>query len=85
MPHLVEPLDPRSDEVLERLFLRYKRAMSLNTTAAPDLRVVDDVITARVTLYEHLVRQGWDPPPAVRRQLATDQLLLETPPTAVAG
>jgi hypothetical protein len=81
----VEPLDARPDEVLERLFVRYRRAMALNTAAAPDLRVVDDVLTARVTLYEHLVRQGWDPPQAVRRQLATDQLLLETPPSALAG
>ncbi len=74
-----------TDEVLERLFARYRRAMSLNTTAAPDLRVVDEVITARVTLYEHLVRQGWDPPPVVRRMLATALLLLVSPPTAVAG
>lgn len=28
-------------------------------------------------------RQGWDPPPAVRRQLVTDQLLLETPQSAL--
>lgn len=73
------------DEVLERLFTRYRRAMSLNTSARPDLRVVDMVLEARVALYEHLVHEGWDPPPAVRRQLETDALLLETPPTALVG
>jgi hypothetical protein len=74
-----------SDRVLERLFLRYRRAMALNSTSAPDLRVVDEVIEARVTLYEHLLHVGWDPPPLVRRQLETDRLLLEQPPSALAG
>lgn len=74
-----------SDAVLERLFLRYRRAMALNTTAAPELRVVDDVIEARVALYEHLLHHGWDPPPVVRRQLETDRLLIEQPPSALVG
>lgn len=74
-----------SDEVLERLFARYRRAMSLNTAARPDLNVVDMILEARVALYEHLVHDGWDPPPSVRRQLETDALLLETPPSALVG
>ena len=75
----------RSDEVLERLFLRYRRAMMLNTAAQRDLRLVDDVLEARVTLYEHLVHTGWDPPADVRRQLDADALLLEQPPSLVSG
>ncbi len=75
----------RSDEVLERLFLRYRRAMALNSTLRPDLRVVDQVLEARVNLYEHLVRHGWNPPASVRRQLTNDALLLEQPPSALAG
>lgn len=75
----------RQDEVLERLFLRYRRAMAMNTRAERDLRRVDDVLEARVVLYEHLVRTGWDAPESVRRQLALDALLLEQPLSLVAG
>jgi hypothetical protein len=74
-----------ADAVLERLFLRYRRAMALNTSATPELRVVDEVIEARVALYEHLVHTGWDPPASVRRQLETDALLLEQPPSLIPG
>lgn len=75
----------RQDEVLERLFLRYRRAMAMNTRAERDLSRVDDVLEARVVLYEHLVRTGWDAPESVRRQLALDALLLEQPLSLVAG
>lgn len=73
------------DEVLERLFLRYRRAMAMNAAGQRDLRRVDDVLEARVVLYEHLVRTGWDPPAGVRRQLDLDALLLEQPPSLVPG
>jgi len=73
------------DEVLDRLFQRYRSALALHRGRGNDLRVVDAVLEARVVLYEHLVRTGWDPPPDVRRQLEVDALLMEQPPTAVPG
>lgn len=73
------------DEVLERLFARYRSALALTRARRLDLTAVDAVLEARVALYEHLVATGWDAPPEVRRQLALDALLLEQPPSAVAG
>ena len=73
------------DEVLEQLFARYRRALALNRSSRVPLEVVDGVLEARVALYEHLVRTGWDAPADVRRQLAVDALLLEQPPSALAG
>jgi phage portal protein BeeE len=73
------------DEVLERLFQRYRRALALHRGPRVDLSVVDAVLEARVALYEHLVRTGWDAPHEVRRQLEIDALLLEQPPTALTG
>lgn len=77
----------RPDDVLERLFLRYRRALAENRTktAATSLAAAEAVLEARVVLYEHLVRTGWDPPHEVEHQLAVDALLLEQPPSAIAG
>ena len=75
----------QTDEVLERLFERYRGALALTRAKRLDLTAVDAVLEARVALYEHLVSTGWDPPEQVRRQLAVDALLLEQPPSAVAG
>lgn len=76
----------RSDDVLERLFSRYRRAVADNrTSTAPSLATAEAVIEARVVLYEHLVRTGWEPPHDVQQQLAVDALLLEQPPSALAG
>ncbi|GAC1444338.1 MAG: hypothetical protein NVS3B26_16100 [Mycobacteriales bacterium] len=77
----------RPDDVLQRLFERYRRAMAGHRTgsAGRSLATAEAVIEARVVLYEHLVSTGWDPPRAVRRQLAVDAMLLEQPPTALAG
>ena len=73
------------DEVLERLFARYRAALALNRSSRAPLHVVDGVLEARVALYEHLVRTGQDAPADVRRQLAGDALLLKQPPSALAG
>ena len=73
------------DEVLELLFARYRKALALNRSSRAPLHVVDAVLEARVALYEHLVRTGWDAPHDVRRQLTVDALLLEQPPSALAG
>ncbi len=81
----VAQADPGQDEVLERLFTRYRKAMALAQAQRLDLTAVDAVLEARVALYEHLVATGWDAPAQVRRQLALDALLLEQPPSAVAG
>jgi hypothetical protein len=74
-----------ADPVLEQLFARYRRALALTRAKRLDLAAVDAVLEARVTLYEHLVRTGWDPPDNVRRQLEVDALLLEQPPSTLAG
>jgi hypothetical protein len=76
-----------SDVVLERLFSRYRSALAANRvgSAGRSLATADAVLEARVLLYEHLVRTGWDAPDDVRRQLTVDALLLEQPPSAVAG
>jgi hypothetical protein len=76
-----------NDAVLERLFTRYRRALADNRTAGParSLATAEAVLEARVVLFEHLVATGWAPPPAVERQLALDALLMEQPPSLLAG
>jgi hypothetical protein len=76
-----------SDAVLERLFSRYRQALAANRTSrsTTSMATVEAVIEARVLLFEHLVSTGWAPPPGVERQLAVDALLLEQPPSALAG
>jgi hypothetical protein len=77
-----------SDPVLERLFAHYRRALAANRTAGPaarSLATAEAVLEARVVLFEHLVSTGWAPPPDVGRQLAVDALLLEQPPSLLAG
>lgn len=76
-----------SDVVLERLFARYRSALAANRvgSAGRSLATADAVLEARVLLFEHLVRTGWDAPDDVRRQLHVDALLLEQPPSALAG
>jgi hypothetical protein len=73
------------DDVLERLFARYRRALAANRSATRSLATADAVLEARVLLFEHLVRTGWEPPVEVSRQLEVDALLLEQPPSALAG
>lgn len=80
------------DRVLARLFARYRAALEANRavtratgSSRPSLECAEAVIEARVVLYEHLVATGWDAPPEVRRQLALDALLLEQPPSLLAG
>ena len=78
----------QSDAVLEKLFARYRAALAANRTAGPaakSLSTVEAVLEARVVLFEHLVATGWAPPPDVERQLAVDALLLEQPPSLLAG
>jgi hypothetical protein len=77
-----------SDPVLERLFTRYRVALAANRTGGPrtrSLATAEAVLEARVVLFEHLVSTGWAPPPDVVRQLAVDALLLEQPPSLLAG
>lgn len=73
----------QNDEVLERLFTRYRAAVLRARVPRADLAVVDAVIELRVALYEYLVGTGWDPPAEVRRQLEVDALLLEQPPSLI--
>ncbi|MDX6197420.1 MAG: hypothetical protein QOJ79_571 [Actinomycetota bacterium] len=78
----------RNDAVLERLFSRYRLALAANRTGGPrakSLATAEAVIEARVLLFEHLVSTGWAAPPDVKRQLAVDALLLEQPPSLLAG
>ena len=74
------------DPVLEKLFARYRRAVAANRAArsARSLATAEAVLEARVVLYEHLVHTGWEPPADIERQLASDALLLEQPPSLVA-
>ena len=75
------------DVVLDRLFARYRSALAANriSTGSRSLATADAVLEARVCLYEHLVATGWDAPREVRQQLQVDQLLLEQPPSLLAG
>jgi hypothetical protein len=75
------------DVVLERLFLRYRKALAANRpgSAGRSLASAEAVLEARVVLYEHLVRTGWQPPQEVAHQLSVDVLLLEQPPSLLAG
>lgn len=77
-----------NDAVLERLFSRYRTALASNRIAGPaakNLATAEAVLEARVVLFEHLVATGWAPPPDVQRQLAVDAMLLEQPPSLLAG
>ena len=75
-----------TDPVLDRLFARYRAALAANRKGTSrSLASADAVLEARVCLYEHLVATGWDAPSEVRRQLQVDQLLLEQPPSLLAG
>ena len=77
-----------SDAVLERLFTRYRLAIAANRMAGPaarSLATAEAVLEARVVLFEHLVATGWTAPADVERQIAVDALLLEQPPSLLAG
>ena len=75
-----------TDPVLERLFARYRAALAANRPGGSrSLGTADAVLEARVCLYEYLVATGWDAPGEVRQQLSLDQLLLEQPPSLLAG
>jgi hypothetical protein len=75
------------DPALQRLYDRYRTVMAAHRAQRPSasLPSAEAVIEARVMLYEHLVRTGWDAPEVVRRQLALDALLIEQPPSALTG
>jgi hypothetical protein len=75
------------DSALQRLYDRYRAVMAAHRAQrrAASLPSAEAVIEARVMLYEHLVRTGWDAPEVVRRQLALDALLIEQPPSALTG
>ncbi|MCA1710095.1 MAG: hypothetical protein LC789_00035 [Actinobacteria bacterium] len=78
---------PDPDLVLSKLFARYREALAANrpSNSGRSLATAEAVLTARVCLYEHLVAHGWDAPGEVRSQLAVDALLLEQPPSLLAG
>ena len=69
------------DPELQRLYDRYRVVIATHRAQKQisGLRAAEAVIEARVRLYEHLVATGWDPPEELRRQLALDALLIETP------
>ena len=75
------------DAELRRLYERYRVVMASHRAQkrSSSLRAAEAVIEARVVLYEHHVRAGWDPPEHVRRQLELDALLIEQPPSALTG
>ena len=75
------------DRALQRLYDRYRVVVAahLAQRRTSTLRAAEAVIEARVVLYEHLVRTGWDAPGHVRRQLELDRLLIEQPPSALTG
>ncbi|MFP5218712.1 MAG: hypothetical protein ACLGIG_03100 [Actinomycetes bacterium] len=75
----------QEDPVLAQLFERYRAAYAMTRAGRSDLQAVDAVLEARVALFQHLVATGWDAPEAVRRQIAVDAMLLEQPPSALAG
>ena len=75
------------DRRLQRLYDRYRTVVAAHRVhrRSSSLRSAEAVLEARVVLYEHLVRTGWDAPAHVRRQLALDALLIEQPPSALTG
>lgn len=75
------------DPALQRLYDHYRVVVAAHRAQkrTSSLRAAEAVIEARVMLFEHLVRTGWDPPEEVRRQLALDALLIEQPPSALTG
>ena len=75
------------DRALQRLYDRYRVVVAAHRAQKHinGLQAAEAVIEARVMLYEHLVRTGWDPPEELRRQLELDQLLIEQPPSELTG
>ena len=75
------------DPALQRLYDRYRVTVAAHRAQRriSSLQAAEDVIQARVELYEHLVATGWDPPEELRRQLELDALLMEQPPGELAG
>lgn len=75
------------DPALQRLYDRYRVVVAAHRAQKhmSTLRAAEAVIEARVMLYEHLVRTGWDAPTEVRKQLALDALLIEQPPSELTG
>ena len=70
---------PRSQadpEELRDAFDRYRAATACQATAAP---VTPEIAEARIALTVLLVRDGWEPPPAVLEQLQRDEELLRRP------
>ncbi|MEX2291715.1 MAG: hypothetical protein WD794_15495 [Mycobacteriales bacterium] len=76
-----------ADPALQRLYDRYRVVVAAHRSQkrTSSLPAAEAVLEARVLLYEHLVATGWDPPAEVRRQLALDALLIEQPPSELAG
>ena len=73
------------EDALQRLYAHYRKADARGRRPRPDLEAVDDLLATRVALYEQLLREGWDAPVPVRRQLRLDAELLELPPSWAAG
>lgn len=73
------------EDALQRLYARYRHADAHGRRPRPDLDAVDQLLATRVALYEQLLRDGWDAPPPVRRQLRLDAEIIELPPSVVPG
>jgi hypothetical protein len=54
-------------------------------TALETLLRAQDVVQARIDLYNCLVNLGWTPPPGMSREIDSDMLLLREPTGAVGG
>ena len=61
---------------LRRAFDRYRTATACQASTAP---ATPEIAEARIALTVLLVRDGWEPPPAVLDQLRQDEELLRRP------
>jgi hypothetical protein len=65
-----------ADPVLAQRYATYRAAYRAGTAPGAGEEAVETLLQARVALYEHLARTGWDAPELVRRQVDVDRLLL---------
>jgi hypothetical protein len=69
-------------DVLER---RLREHPGSPTTRSRSLAACEQVLRSRSELYRCLIRQGWQPPSSVLRELLDDELLVDEPLGPVGG
>ncbi len=67
---------------LERRLREHPRSAVTRTRS---LVACEQVLRRRSALYRCLIRQGWDPPSAVLREMLDDELLVDEPLGPVGG